>query len=65
MEPITIYPLHDGVINLLKDLEKINLLRFEKPEKPKMKLSDVLRGSISHDTAQEIRKQRQLWERDI
>lgn len=69
MEPIIIHPLHEGVIAILQDLERVNLLRISKDSKtqntPSQKLSERLRGSISHETAEELIKRRSEWERDI
>ncbi|MCU0338896.1 MAG: hypothetical protein MUE30_03355 [Spirosomaceae bacterium] len=69
MEPILIHPLHEGVMDILRDLEKVNLLKISKPihsgKTPPKKLSERLRGSISHETAEALINLRNEWERNI
>ena len=66
---LTIEVLNEKALPLLRDLENLDVIRIQPPEKPKRKLSEELYGSIPSEVAADFRRQleemRNEWERDI
>lgn len=71
MQTLTITVIDAKALKLLEDLESLNLIRVLKTQedKPKQKLSERLRGSISEEQANAMHKEllqmRSEWDRDI
>jgi len=58
MKTVTLDILNEKALNLLKDLELLNLIKFRKEEKvapSKIKLSDKYRGIISKEQGQDLK----------
>jgi len=59
MKTVTLDILNEKVLNLLKDLELLNLIKFRKEKKEvtpsKIKLSDKYRGMISKEQGQDLK----------
>ncbi len=59
MKTVTLDILNEKALNLLKDLELLNLIRFRKEKKEvassKIKLSDKYRGIISKEQGQDLK----------
>lgn len=66
---LTIEVLNEKALPLLRDLENLDIIRIQPPEKPKRKLSEELYGSITPELAADLHRQleemRNEWERDI
>jgi hypothetical protein len=71
MNTLTIEITNPKAMNLLEDLADLQLIRFidKVPTTPKPKLSSLLRGSISAQTAEEfnqsVQQAKEGWERPI
>lgn len=69
MRTVTLDILNDKALNLLKDLEVLNLIKFREEKKEvapaKIKLSDKYRGIISKEQGQDlnlhIKQMRSEW----
>lgn len=58
MKTVTLDILNEKALNLLKDLELLNLIKFRKEKKvapSKIKLSDKYRGIISKEQGQDLK----------
>lgn len=59
MRTVTLDILNDKALNLLKDLEVLNLIKFREEKKEvapaKIKLSDKYRGIISKEQGQDLK----------
>lgn len=59
MKTVTLDILNEKALNLLKDLELLNLIKFRKEKKEvapsKIKLSDKYRGIISKEQGQDLK----------
>ena len=59
MRTVTLDILNDKALNLLKDLELLNLIKFREEKKEvapaKIKLSDKYRGIISKEQGQDLK----------
>jgi hypothetical protein len=71
METLTIKLKDEKARKLIQDLEDLDILQIINTEKPdsKIKLSDLLIGSISEEQGKkmhdELKSMREEWERDI
>jgi len=59
MKTVTLDILNEKALNLLKDLELLNLIKFRKEKKEvrpsKVKLSDKYRGILSKEQGQDLK----------
>lgn len=66
---LTIEILNEKALPLLRDLEQLDVIRIQPPEKLKAKSFRELYGSIPPDVADDFHRQldemRNEWERDI
>ena len=69
MQIVTLELINEDVLNILKNLEKLSLIRVIKTKEEKAEQSISLAGSLSKESADLLRKHvnevRNEWEREL
>lgn len=69
MQTITLELINDDVLNILKNLEKLSLIRVIKTQEQKTEKPISLAGSLSKESADLLRKHvnevRNEWDREL